>query len=86
MGNKKLPDMPFKKKAMKLLEDLSLDELHEARNCIDDLITERECSGTKRQKESNKAEAFKKAERFGELIFEIMLKTPYQKRLQYYLV
>ena len=56
MGNKKLPDMPFKKKAMKLLEDLSLDELYEARNCIDDLITERECSGTKRQKESNKAE------------------------------
>lgn len=55
MGNKKLPDMPSKKKVMKLLEDLSLDELREARNCIDDLIAEQECSGTKLQKELNKA-------------------------------
>ena len=41
MGNKKLPDMPFKKKAMKLLEDLSLDELYEAQNFIDNLIKEK---------------------------------------------
>lgn len=55
MENKKLPDMSSKKKVVKLLEDLSLDELRDARNCIDDLITERECSGTKLQKELNTA-------------------------------
>lgn len=55
MANKKLPDMPSKKKVMELLEALSLPELHEARNCIDDLITGRESVGTKQQKELSKA-------------------------------
>jgi len=46
--------MSSKKKVMKILGDLSLDELHEARNCIDDLITKREETGTKSQKEIKK--------------------------------
>lgn len=47
--------MPFKKKVMKLLEDLSLDELHETCDCIVDLITEREYPGTKLKKDLNLA-------------------------------
>ena len=46
--------MSSKKKVMKILGDLSLDELHEARNCIDNLIIKREETGTKSQKENNK--------------------------------
>lgn len=53
--DKKLPDMSSKKKVMKILEELSLTELHEARNCIDGLITKREKYATKLQKETNKA-------------------------------
>lgn len=39
---------------MKILEDLSLNELHETRCCIDDLITKRESLPTKSQKEFRK--------------------------------
>ncbi|MEP9411114.1 MAG: PilZ domain-containing protein [Candidatus Brocadia sp.] len=46
--------MSSKKTVMKILEELSLAELHEARNCIDDLITKREEVITKSQKETNK--------------------------------
>ncbi|GJQ19007.1 MAG: PilZ domain-containing protein [Candidatus Brocadia sp. AMX2] len=48
--------MSSKKKIMKILEDLSLPELHEARTCIDHLITKREEVATKPQKETNKTE------------------------------
>lgn len=41
---------------MKIFEQLSLPELHEARICIEDLITKREGSATKSKKETNKAE------------------------------
>lgn len=37
-------------------------------------------------KESNKAYAFNQADRFGEIMVEIMLKTPNQDRLRYFLV
>ncbi|MFN3532456.1 MAG: PilZ domain-containing protein [Candidatus Brocadia sp.] len=47
--------MSSKKKVIKILEDLSLDELHEARSCIDELITKREEVVTKSQKEINRA-------------------------------
>lgn len=40
---------------MKLLENLSQDELHEARNCIDALISNQEEPAVKSQKEKNKA-------------------------------
>lgn len=46
--------MSSKKKIMKILGDLSLDELHEARDCINDLITKREGSSIKSQKEISK--------------------------------
>lgn len=48
--------MSSKKKVMKIFEQLSLPELHEARICIDDLIIKREEIATKPQKETNKAE------------------------------
>ncbi len=47
-------DMSSKKRVMKILEALSLNELHETRCCIDDLITKREVSDTKSQKEIRK--------------------------------
>lgn len=47
--------MSSKKKVIKILEDLSLAELHEARSCIDDLIAKREEVVTKSQKKINRA-------------------------------
>lgn len=46
--------MSSKKKIMKILEDLSLDELHEARSCINDVITKREKADTESKKETGK--------------------------------
>ena len=37
-------------------------------------------------KESNKVNAFDQADKFGEIIVNIMLKTPYKSRLRYFLV
>ncbi|NUO07825.1 MAG: PilZ domain-containing protein [Candidatus Brocadia sp.] len=52
--DKKLLSMSSKKKVMKILEDLSLNELHETRSCIDDLIAKRKETVVKSKKELGK--------------------------------
>lgn len=47
--------MSLKKKVVKVLENLSQDELHEARSCIDTLISNQEEPAAKPQKGKNKA-------------------------------
>lgn len=47
--------MSLKKKVVKVLENLSQDELHEARSCIDTLIGNQEEPAAKLQKGKNKA-------------------------------
>ncbi len=52
--NKKLPDILSKKKVLKILENLSLNELHEARDCIDDLIIRQKGPGARAKKAISK--------------------------------
>ena len=54
--------MPSKEKVMKILEELTLDELHEAQSFIDTLITNRKTSGLKSQRKAEQ-EDYKSMER-----------------------
>ena len=54
--------MPSKEKVMKILEELTLDELREAQSFIDTLITNRKASGLKSQGKADQ-EDYKSIER-----------------------
>ena len=63
--------MHSKEKVMKILEELTLAELHEAQNFIDNLITMRKVSGSKSQGKEVQEEYQSKERREQERFYEI---------------
>src|SRR3989339_1951405 len=63
--------MSSKEKVLKILEELSLDELHEARSCIENLITRIKEGGAKSQKKADQEDYILMERREQERFYEI---------------